>query len=845
MKKFQKPKEERINRIIKNIPNQFFDGKRKDDVSNTRTMKVGVELNDELKQKLDVLMNDTDLKRREILKNLMEIFYNNPQELIEKAGKITNKINKKTGEVLENHKFSSQKLYGVLYKNYAKGKSLKNYPSAVFYESVLSNIAKEVCSFLDKYYTIQEGINKTISDNDKRTKKEITIDLITLPEKVSNKKESEEYNKIVRQNNILINLYNQKVKTDEELPFLKDLKGFPSFPLIEKRKELDYSELNKLFEPYLENAKLFWDTINNKQMQEAMKHFYGRIIYKWFEYYYKIEADEPSKENSFEYKLNNWSPNNINIILERIDKKINRIETYTNQDKKAKIEWLRGKSLIIFEYLRQSSKEEFAKVRGEFDLKSSMNAGFISKDNIERKVYEITGFSENKKATILVDDTDKKHFKYSLAFNVSKDHSGFKISDDGKFKGYLTCGGSKKKPKDGEENEKKNTQLKNISLDTVGTSILPLKFGKRYAREYLYNNELYFENKGITLNNARIIQEGNKYFVAITFTKLKGNKPNKEFFDNFKYKAIIGVDRGEKLPVAIVITDMEGRVIEQPILEVCKDFAEKQEKIAKQKKEQSSKTGNYDAKLKKKAKNLSKATIEKIGAELLYYATKYKGLIVLEDLAREFGIDPIMAKRQYTKIEDFLSRKLKENGLMWGNILTNTKSGLLGKVIAQHTSKTCSDCGCVFAAEKIRALEPYLKEDNIYYITFEGKEISLNINYKIWIRSKGREESFNANEEIIKLKEKDTIKNKKRIEKVLLNALNPRKTQAEFFCPICEHKENADMQAGLNIARRWLFIKSPEKIEYDKKKDTKNKISYWQAWENFCKRNKDLWNQKN
>lgn len=134
-------------------------------------MKVQIntkKLKPETKNKLDELLNDSEFKRREILIDLMKSFYNNPQELINKAGKVKEKINKKTGEITSEHKFSSQKLYGVLYTEYAKGNSYKNYSSAIFYESILFNVAKEVCSFLDKYYTIQDDTNKTIQENSKK-----------------------------------------------------------------------------------------------------------------------------------------------------------------------------------------------------------------------------------------------------------------------------------------------------------------------------------------------------------------------------------------------------------------------------------------------------------------------------------------------------------------------------------------------------------------------------------------------------------------------------------------------------------------------------------------------------
>ena len=74
-------KEKRINRIIKKINNY------QEEVKNTKTMKVSIDLNDELRKKLDILLDDADEKRQEVLKSLMNIFYNNPIDLIEVAGK--------------------------------------------------------------------------------------------------------------------------------------------------------------------------------------------------------------------------------------------------------------------------------------------------------------------------------------------------------------------------------------------------------------------------------------------------------------------------------------------------------------------------------------------------------------------------------------------------------------------------------------------------------------------------------------------------------------------------------------------------------------------------------------
>ena len=207
-------------------------------------------------------------------------------------------------------------------------------------------MTNEICSFLDKYYTVQKDIKNTIKINlENREKLDCSIDkIIDLPTNISNKSENDKYNKIVKQNNILINLAKQKYekfskddkdeKYKERFMYFKPLKNFPSFPLVEKQHEISYSDLNDLLNVHIENAINWWNTITNEQMQNAMAHFHDRIIYKLFKYHYNIDDTIPNnyKLNSWEQKyVNNKSP--IEIILEKIDKKIENIQKYLNNQK--------------------------------------------------------------------------------------------------------------------------------------------------------------------------------------------------------------------------------------------------------------------------------------------------------------------------------------------------------------------------------------------------------------------------------------------------------------------------------------------------------------------------------
>ncbi|MDR1926629.1 MAG: hypothetical protein LBQ13_02980 [Endomicrobium sp.] len=724
----------------------------------------------------------------------------------------------------------------------------------------------------------------------------------------------------------------------------------------------------------------------NKQNKKDRKIAINELINEYSKEINECWSDtvEFIKNELIKHKINNKSntdePQNFSFTLNKINKKIRKIEKGLKEDdtqsKKALLEWYVAKSNLVFEYLRQNDFGEFTRARSEFNKFNSIGKGLIGKSKDIGKTFEITGFSKSKKSAILIqesnnrnklnsknkldnNDNESKKYIYSLAFNVLKDTNkklkGKNKSDIGEFKIVEGAGNFKgyvKESNESSDNKKKSTQkekstnnsiiefdveeymenlgeemddgnennskdrdrdrdkaknknkeknevvtLKNLQINTKGAFILPLALGKRLGREYFYNDTYNFENRGITLNNARIIKKDGDYSVAITFTKLKGND-NKNF--NNEYEHIIGVDRGEKIPVVITITDLDGKRIETIIPEACKSYYIEQKLIQQQKGEQQSKKAKYNKNLISKAKNLADSMVEKVAIELLYYSTKYKGLIVLEGLSRGFGRGgkrTKMSDKQYTKIEDYLKRKLKENGILAGDVINNTRSGLLGKVIAEHTSTTCSSCGFVYKKEDMKQCINDLnlrdKSDNnssssseVWWTKLGGKDISLDVIYGGYDKKQKESNELEANQIIINLlkgknPEELTEVEQKRLINILHKALSPRKTQESYICPICGHEENADEQASLNIARRWIFEKegevnamkdgsysknkdtkyksSPEReegkkkdkssdgdnnLKYDRKDDEKTSISYAKSWEKFYQRkSKEKWNE--
>ena len=98
--------------------------------------------------------------------------------------------------------------------------------------------------------------------------------------------------------------------------------------------------------------------------------------------------------------------------------------------------------------------------------------------------------------------------------------------------------------------------------------LLPLHFGKSYARRYLFNKQwgLFSKSPKIFLNNARIKREKinpgdpwRYYFdVSISGEKIFGFK---DFANDILTKAqcVIGIDRGEAKPIAYTVLGLHNK----------------------------------------------------------------------------------------------------------------------------------------------------------------------------------------------------------------------------------------------------------------------------------------------
>ncbi len=842
-------KAKRLRKIELSILKDIFKNIRPDEKTNesVKSMLVGIQtkqyngcriLSPEHTLLLDSLLTKANSLRLLYLNDLYKRFSDNPESVSALFGKYNEKFGK--------WKFNANNANGKAFKESfvpkitdAQINTLEPKTNSAFTESVMMSIGKDIAGFLDKYYSIKNDMNHTYSENkDTYSENKYLLNNITfpsLPDTFATKTEVNNYNLAVAQINMVI----EKIKQVSNTPvkYLKRLKGFPSFPVVERQEnnttpEQAGEQINHLLLTYEQSAKRYWESLTADELSTVLNKNYSttpvqKDIAEWF-------------TDTFRYH-NGYMSKTYDVVLIKIRKKLKKIAAHMEQkpdDKAAKQKYWNlktGESMVLLEGLRYNNFDEFIKVRAEVDFLISSAKGFWVKKDKDEKGLEITGFSGSKHSMLALFG-EKPHQQWALVFNHFKDDKAIEKQEI-TVNGYIS------------------DKLSEQKIDLNKHIIIPLAFGRHYGRQYLYDNTWNLDNGKMHLNNARIIKRDGTYWVALTFTKKELQSHNS--FDD-KYKHIIGIDRGENIPVVATVMDLRGHKVET--IELGIEHKSKMTAIASAKAEQQRNTGGYSDKLAHRAKNISDKTIERIAIDLLYLATKYRGLLVMEDLSRGFGRQgkkTIVSNNQYTRIEDLLANKLKTNGLSKkGTTVLNCRDGLVGKVLATHTSMTCSACGYVHRKENID-IDSLHKQYNIWHITMSGKDFPLDIEYRGW---KGRTE--NANDKINELvKDKNiselTDTNKDKIQKIIQSALSPRKSQECFVCPMCGFQDNADANASLNIGRRWIFEKEDEvNAMYDgsfektktyktRSKKTNSKVSYHQQWADYYKEKADEWKKKN
>ncbi len=783
-------------------------------------------------------------------------------------------------------------------------------------DSLRQIAARDLAGFLDKYYSVKESIQKTIEHNNKQidsnslkyglSKYQVSPLNLSLLSSINGRDDIDAYNRLVSTYNTWLNEtcwqhpeYGKELK--EALPKLKRLKGYPSFPIIEKeqsRFQYTEEELGLKFEQLIADLEANWH-VHLEQLTDGMFHNFlkrhsPRVIWKKLPEYiddisppkrlYLKRKDEKQKSQKqplqfkaterignwlfYEYKQKN-QPLKTALIntLKRIDQKIGVLKFHYQKQKQNDkenrdiqsyqqlIKWYQAKTTLLLEALHPSldtTSEEQKTLYWEVISQAKDLYGLLRGDpfkkKLERKTFEVVGFSSSGKtgktslqydAILSIYISEKNVPEYYLLLQPLKKEKKckFLLNVDERVNLTSLSPGWYGFWKDGGND---TTVLSPMEVNFTEEAIirLPLIFGERQGQRYLWNRIFPLasstEMGKFRLMNARVIEQSlatdlkderlrNKYrkqeglYIAIAFEKVAEHGVLDD--KRWQYQTILGVDRGEKIPLVARLLDLDGNPLLVDVengqdpsmgIQIGVDHYAIQKKWAEKIKQQQ-KIGSAQVNVdSNRGKHVADQMINNAVAQLLDIAKSHNALIVFEDLSRGFGrrgSNTYMTLQQYTRLEDALIRKAQEVGLYpaKGDLLTNCRKGILAKVIAQHTSQTCSACGRINSKDALSKIlfSTLHKTDGNYALKRpDGSLLSLK--------------KTDLTEEIDKiLKNGQSFQNltktaRKNLVSLLNQELQYRPTQDQFQCLYCDHKAHADAQAALNIGRAWLFVREEE-----------------------------------
>lgn len=614
-------------------------------------------------------------------------------------------------------------------------------------------------------------------------------------------------------------------RNQQKLSRLEKPQRLPKFPLVEIYPTLEsYKERYQLkdFKLILEEFKKELEIFKNQYLNFSaidenllMTYLNGKIqklIEK--EEYVRAKLKKQIKNKKFREKFLFWvykDKPSVNKILESLNNRLQKQEKHLFKkpfDVKGRNEYFNTLfvfSEIVYVSQKENTEEAINNINNEITrLKSKFQKGKPTKDT-----FTIAGFGWTGKTSLkpqygctLIVNKDYKENKTKLGIILFTSDSAicYKDNHPKDFYYIVQTGGSKKPPYTIKKIELKEGHLEK-EKDPLSI-LLSLHFGKSYARRILFHKEWGFltgssENR-FFLSNARFKRIKEKpgdefeYYVDITFQYQ--NVSNKELsFEDIKRKLnyVIGIDRGEKIPLAYAVVDLNGEIVEKGLLgeKLSQKLLELQRKRVK------------GRRLRSKIRKLQETILHQSLNEILYILAKYPGVIVLECLRKGFGKErSLIPKRTYTKSENFFRQILEFTGLPIDKIII--------KVNPKDTSSICPKCNTNFNEIKkklkdikrseIKNLKDKILEEEM--LVLDGLKIKIPSKWEIWVED-DKTKSVSL-EEI-----KNLLKEEKYNEtKELIKTVTPRIKQEKFVClnPNCGFEENADIVGAINIAKKGL-----------------------------------------
>jgi hypothetical protein len=247
--------------------------------------------------------------------------------------------------------------------------------------------------------------------------------------------------------------------------------------------------------------------------------------------------------------------------------------------------------------------------------------------------------------------------------------------------------------------------------------------------------------------------------------------------------------------------------------------------------------GSYARILKTKERNRAKNLAGEVSRALLDISAEHQCAVVLEDLTSALstrgGKGTAMSFMQYKNMFTAMEEKLAQVGCYkkpYKDDGDRFNGNYFFRIVnAANTSQTCSECGLVhdssFYRELALSLKPTGKTGTVTLPN--GKTKKLPKTYLVRTQSQG-EKTVDTAQRLEKILKGDEVKElpKTRFKQLLSLVRNKgvfsyRPDQKDFICQSCGHKDDADTQAAVNIARKQLWLQS---------KGKKKKPAPWPQW---------------
>jgi transposase len=456
--------------------------------------------------------------------------------------------------------------------------------------------------------------------------------------------------------------------------------------------------------------------------------------------------------------------------------------------------------------------------------------GSLHQPSDESSAIQIMGFSVKDDGSpnyngLLVckpgcDGKDSWAFLYchqkGQTFQLASEQAKLRGKNLTEWTGFGSRGGSRKKA---EASEKELVKGRVWVSERTPPTVLPLAFGTRLGREYLWHFDRNLRTKTAwVLGNGRLLRimppgrsDLAEFYVTITIERQAPPVAS------VKSEKLIGIDRGEAVPAAYAVVDREGRLLESA--RIAEPYREQQRAFNKKKRKLQSARGGYTRDLRSKERNRARALGGEVTRKLLSLAAIHRAPLVLENLnsslATRGGKRTMMSQMQYERVFTALEQKLAEAGLYAlprAPKFRKSDNGFIKLVGPAYTSQTCSACGHVHCSEFYEKLADTLARcgDKQWQVAIQAQTRIFPESYTYWLRGKG-EQTKNTNERILELlKDRPVCRLSKTDRKSLVSLIKNRwvpyrPVQADFQCVVCGHKMNADEQGALNIARKFLF----------------------------------------